>query len=48
MNEISEDPGCTGPVTPARQCRAAAFIEAEQQLLGAILTNNEVYDRVAG
>ena len=23
-------------------------IEAEQQLLGAILTNNDVYDRVAG
>ena len=23
-------------------------IEAEQQLLGAILTNNDIYDRVAG
>ena len=36
--------------TPADQPEAETLphsIEAEQQLLGAILTNNDVYDRVA-
>ena len=45
MNEIAQirdvkDVGEAGETTPHN-------IEAEQQLLGAILTNNDVYDRVA-
>ena len=45
MNEIAQirdvqNVGETGETTPHN-------IEAEQQLLGAILTNNDVYDRVA-
>ena len=51
MNEIAT---MTGPVmaTPGNVEPASAdlmphSIEAEQQLLGAILTNNDIYDRVA-
>ena len=36
--------------TPPQAAEAEAFphnIEAEQQLLGAILTNNDIYDRIA-
>ena len=45
MNEIS----AVNPATPETQDAEAMphSIEAEQQLLGAILTNNDVYDRVA-
>lgn len=36
------------PATPAPETEALPHnIEAEQQLLGAILTNNDVYDRIA-
>jgi replicative DNA helicase len=34
-------------VTPADSAELPHSIEAEQQLLGAILTNNDIYDRVA-
>jgi len=45
MNEIT----AVNPVTPETQDAETMphSIEAEQQLLGAILTNNDVYDRVA-
>ncbi|HHX88583.1 MAG TPA: hypothetical protein GX700_02240, partial [Paracoccus sp.] len=36
--------------TPATQAEPDALpsnVEAEQQLLGAILTNNDVYDRIS-
>ncbi len=45
MNEIRQIPG-----QPPQEAETGAMphnIEAEQQLLGAILTNNETYDRVA-
>ncbi len=49
MNEIASFDPNQGP--PALQADAAGpmphSVEAEQQLLGAILTNNDVYDRVA-
>ena len=38
----------TGPVTDDLSVNLPHNIEAEQQLLGAILTNNELFDRVAG
>ncbi|MEO1239004.1 MAG: DnaB-like helicase N-terminal domain-containing protein, partial [Pseudomonadota bacterium] len=44
MNEIATiRPGEAGPDTETEPHN----IEAEQQLLGAILTNNDIYDRVA-
>ncbi|MES2146206.1 MAG: replicative DNA helicase [Pseudomonadota bacterium] len=46
MNEVAT----LRPLNPAPQAEADALphnIEAEQQLLGAILTNNDVYDRIA-
>ena len=45
MNEISSFPS-EGPQVEAAETMPHS-IEAEQQLLGAILTNNDVYDRVA-
>ncbi|KPN63343.1 Replicative DNA helicase [Aliiroseovarius sp. xm-m-379] len=51
MNEISTIPGNLPAATDARPDEVQGIlphhIEAEQQLLGAILTNNDVYDRVA-
>ncbi|MBT2130721.1 replicative DNA helicase [Planktotalea lamellibrachiae] len=53
MNNISTIPGNlpapteTGELGDAMQGILPHHIEAEQQLLGAILTNNDVYDRVA-
>ena len=53
MNDISTIPGNlpapteTGELGDAMQGILPHHIEAEQQLLGAILTNNDVYDRVA-
>ena len=45
MNEISSfNPGSGDAQTPDLMPHS---IEAEQQLLGAILTNNDIYDRVA-
>ena len=44
MNEITHF-NATGDATDAETMPHS--IEAEQQLLGAILTNNDVYDRVA-
>ncbi|MEM1234482.1 MAG: replicative DNA helicase [Pseudomonadota bacterium] len=44
MNEIAKLTGAV-EATPAEQMPHS--IEAEQQLLGAILTNNDLYDRVA-
>ena len=46
MNEISTIR--TGNVDASEGETLPHNIEAEQQLLGAILTNNDVYDRVAG
>ncbi len=46
MNEVAT----LRPLNPAPQAEADALphnIEAEQQLLGAILTNNDIYDRIA-
>ena len=45
MNEIAQIR--TGETSEERET-LPHNIEAEQQLLGAILTNNDVYDRVAG
>ena len=46
MNEIADiEPGRAGIQDAATMPHS---VEAEQQLLGAILTNNEIYDRVAG
>ena len=49
MNEITSFDPNQGP--PALQADATGpmphSVEAEQQLLGAILTNNDVYDRIA-
>ncbi len=46
MNEISAIP--SGATTPENEEGTLPHhTEAEQQLLGAILTNNDVYDRVA-
>ncbi len=45
MNEISTIPGENG--TEASSEAMPHHIEAEQQLLGAILTNNDVFDRVS-
>ncbi len=53
MNDISTIPGNlpapteAGELGDAMQGILPHHIEAEQQLLGAILTNNDVYDRVA-
>ncbi len=50
MNEISALPGkAPAPGTSGDELQGTLphHIEAEQQLLGAILTNNDVYDRVA-
>ncbi len=53
MNEISAIGGPGGPGTGGEAGSGADggamphHIEAEQQLLGAILTNNDVYDRIA-
>lgn len=44
MNEIAQ---LTGAVEAAPADQLPHSIEAEQQLLGAILTNNDLYDRVA-
>ena len=45
MNEITTfRPGALEEAKPDQMPHS---IEAEQQLLGAILTNNDVYDRVA-
>ena len=44
MNEIAK---LTGAVEAAPADPLPHSIEAEQQLLGAILTNNDLYDRVA-
>ncbi len=45
MNEITSfDAGATDPQTGGTMPHS---VEAEQQLLGAILTNNDVYDKVA-
>jgi replicative DNA helicase len=46
MNEISSIPESGSPEVQAAETMPHS-IEAEQQLLGAILTNNDVYDRVA-
>ncbi len=46
MNEIAQIR--TGETGEAEGETLPHNIEAEQQLLGAILTNNEIYDRVAG
>jgi replicative DNA helicase len=46
MNEISSIPASGIPEVQAVETMPHS-IEAEQQLLGAILTNNDVYDRVA-
>ncbi len=54
MNEIaniSATPTDTGHIDATGTSTSEALphsVEAEQQLLGAILTNNEIYDRVAG
>ena len=45
MNEITAIPTSTAPA--AEDDLLPHSIEAEQQLLGAILTNNDIYDRVA-
>eukprot|EP00581_Thalassiosira_minuscula_P037923 CAMPEP_0184446898 /NCGR_PEP_ID=MMETSP0740-20130409/3296_1 /TAXON_ID=385413 /ORGANISM="Thalassiosira miniscula, Strain CCMP1093" /LENGTH=50 /DNA_ID=CAMNT_0026816385 /DNA_START=106 /DNA_END=255 /DNA_ORIENTATION=+ len=45
MNEISSIDGNQLTVQAAETMPHS--IEAEQQLLGAILTNNDIYDRVA-
>lgn len=45
MNEISSFQNGTPEVQAAETMPHS--IEAEQQLLGAILTNNDIYDRVA-
>ena len=45
MNEINQFKGKAEDEADA--ARVPHNIEAEQQLLGAILTNNEVYDRIA-
>ncbi|MDA5093892.1 replicative DNA helicase [Aliiroseovarius sp. KMU-50] len=50
MNEISTIPGNLPAAPDASEEMQGVLphhIEAEQQLLGAILTNNDVYDRVA-
>jgi len=48
MNERAEMTGPTpAPDTPADSDAVPHNIEAEQQLLGAILTNNDVFDRIA-
>jgi len=44
MNEIAT---LTGALQPASADQMPHSIEAEQQLLGAILTNNDLYDRVS-
>ena len=44
MNEIT---ALTGALEPASADQMPHSIEAEQQLLGAILTNNDLYDRVS-
>ena len=46
MNEISSIPVSGIPEVQAAETMPHS-IEAEQQLLGAILTNNDVYDRIA-
>ena len=45
MNKIADIHAADGTVSPSTVMPHS--IEAEQQLLGAILTNNEVYDRVS-
>ncbi|MCI5095556.1 MAG: replicative DNA helicase [Rhodobacteraceae bacterium] len=48
MNEITSFDGSQPPVPAEAQDAALPHsVEAEQQLLGAILTNNDVYDRIA-
>lgn len=48
MNEISPIPSQNGDTDPQTDAGTLPHsIEAEQQLLGAILTNNDVYDRIA-
>ncbi len=47
MNEISRIGQDPKPDTQEADALLPQNIEAEQQLLGAILTNNEVYDRIA-
>ncbi len=49
MNEISNIANTGMPTVPEVQAAETMphSIEAEQQLLGAILTNNDIYDRVA-
>ncbi len=49
MNDLSSAPGVgASPSAPAETQGALPHnIEAEQQLLGAMLTNNDVFDRVA-
>lgn len=49
MNEIStiNADGASGPDASGEDLGMPHSIEAEQQLLGAILTNNDIYDRVA-
>ena len=46
MNEIAQLR--QAPAQPGEAEAVPHNIEAEQQLLGAILTNNDIYDRVAG
>ena len=45
MNTLATLQGTAVAATPADQLPHS--IEAEQQLLGAILTNNDLYDRIA-
>ena len=49
MTEITPlRPALPAPTTPEDQAEALPHnIEAEQQILGAILTNNDVYDRIS-
>ncbi|GAA6192107.1 replicative DNA helicase [Phaeobacter sp. NW0010-22] len=50
MNDISTIPAVAGQQAPAAIQNPDTMphsVEAEQQLLGAILTNNDLYDRVA-
>ena len=47
MNEVARLPLSPAPTSPAEAEVLPHNIEAEQQLLGCILTNNDVYDRIA-
>ena len=47
MNEVARLPVANLPAAPDTGDSLPHNIEAEQQLLGCILTNNDVYDRIA-